>query len=102
MNLRLLPAAEDEIISAALWYDDRRLGLGDEFVAELQAELNLVKTHAASLPTVEGYAGRHDIRRHLMKRFPYAIVVARFEDDFVVIAIAHTRRRPCYWLDRLN
>lgn len=73
----MLPEAEDEIISAALWYDDQRLGLGDEFVAELHAELNLVKTHAASLPTLEGYAGQHDVRRHLMKRFPYAIVVAR-------------------------
>jgi toxin ParE1/3/4 len=68
----------------------------------LQVGFDYLKAHASALPRVEDYNGRHDVRRHLLKRFPYTIVAAQIANEFVVIAIAHTRRRPFYWLDRLN
>ena len=34
MRLELHPEARAELRSAALWYDERRSGLGDEFLAE--------------------------------------------------------------------
>jgi hypothetical protein len=32
----ILPAAELESIQAAIWYDDRQAGLGDEFLEEVE------------------------------------------------------------------
>ncbi len=37
-----------------------------------------------------------------MKRFPFLIVYALFTDRLVVIAVAHTRREPGYWRERLG
>jgi len=37
-TLRVLPDAEAELVSAAMWYEDRRPGLGVEFVAVAHAK----------------------------------------------------------------
>ena len=37
MRLELHPEARAELRRAALWYDERRSGLGDELVAEVSA-----------------------------------------------------------------
>jgi hypothetical protein len=35
-----------------------------------------------------------------MERFPFALPYVMREDLVVVLAIAHVRRRPGYWLER--
>ena len=56
MRLVLHPEARQELRAAAIWYDDQREGLGDEFVQERT----------------------------------------------VILAFAHAKRRPLYWLSRLE
>ena len=36
-----------------------------------------------------------------MHHFPYAVIYLCRPDETVVVAIAHTHRRPFYWVDRL-
>jgi hypothetical protein len=45
---------------------------------------------------------RGDVRRFLVKTFPYGIVYAPFEHEIFLLAIMHLRREPDYWLGRLN
>lgn len=40
------------------------------------------------------------MRRFLLKRFPFALPYLVLEDLVVVLAIAHERRQPQYWLKR--
>ena len=42
MRLELHPEAQAELRKAALWYDERRPGLGDEFIAEVSATLDRI------------------------------------------------------------
>jgi hypothetical protein len=42
VRLELHPEARAELRSAALWYDERRSGLGDEFIAEVSATLDRI------------------------------------------------------------
>jgi plasmid stabilization system protein ParE len=37
-------------------------------------------------------------RRFVMMRFPFSIVYSLTEAEIIVVAIAHQRRRPDYWL----
>jgi hypothetical protein len=37
----------------------------------------------------------------LIERFPYAVVYGIEDETIIVIAIAHTRRKPTYWVERL-
>jgi len=36
-----------------------------------------------------------------VRRFPFLIVYAMLGDQLVVIAVAHTSRKPGYWRERL-
>ena len=46
----------------------------------------------------------HDFstRRIVLRRFPYLDIYRIESDRIVIVAVAHTSRRPGYWRDRLN
>ena len=102
MNFRVLPEAQGDAIEAAIWYDDRQASLGTEFLAVVHQAFQLIQSDSGSLSKLETYQGPHDVRRLLLKRFPYAVIVLVRPEEVVVVAVAHTRRRPLYWLDRLG
>jgi hypothetical protein len=41
-----------------------------------------------------------DARTWRVARFPYLVVYAHERERVVVLAIAHTKRRPGYWVER--
>jgi len=41
-----------------------------------------------------------DIRRKLIRRFPYGVLYSVKTDAVLIIAIMHCSRRPGYWKDR--
>jgi hypothetical protein len=54
VRVELHPDARAELRSAALWYDQRRIGLGDEFIAEIAAVLDRIGEAAESFPKWPG------------------------------------------------
>lgn len=102
MKLIVLPAAELEAADAAVWYDDQKQGLGDAFLAESKSALDQLRTAPNLAARLEDYAGDEEVRRHLMMRFPYIVVFACRPYQLIVIAVSHSRRRPQYWLKRLD
>ena len=102
MKFRVLPEAELEAAEAVIWYDEQCVGLGDEFMGELERALDRICGDPAGLPRLEAYNGQHDIRRSLLKRFPYLVIFVNRPDEAVIVAISHARRRPFYWLNRLD
>jgi hypothetical protein len=42
VKLQLHPSAEDELFEAAAWYDDQRMGLGGDLVAEIERWLDVL------------------------------------------------------------
>ena len=102
MNFRVLPAADGEAIAAALWYEDRRSGLADDFFIEMRSAFDVIRENPLSAPQLEYYSGPHEIRRRMLHRFPYAVVYVCRPDEIVVVAVAHTRRRPLHWVNRVD
>ena len=102
MSFTVLPAAEVEATEAAIWYDDRKSGLGTRFLDAFADALARIRVAPLNLPRLESYSGRHDIRRCMFKRFPYIAIVLVREEESIVVAISHVRRRPFYWLERLG
>lgn len=102
MTFGVLPEAELEAAEAALWYEDRRPGLGSDFVAELDRAFERIRTGPAEMPRLETYDGSHEVRRCLLKRFPYLVIFVIRPQSAIVVAVSHARRRPLYWLDRLE
>jgi plasmid stabilization system protein ParE len=93
--------AAAEVESAATWYEGRRTGLAAAFLAEIGRTLQLIESRPQAFPRVVGPAADLNVRRALCHRFPYAIVYFERPDDVRILAVAHTSRRPDYWLNRV-
>jgi toxin ParE1/3/4 len=101
VRLELHPEARAELRSAALWYDERRPGLGDEFIVEVSAALDRLGDAPESHPAWPGTRTAGPlIRKATIQRFPYVIAFERHEHHLLVLAVAHVKRRPLYWLTR--
>ncbi len=98
----LAPEAEDELLEAALWYDDREPGLGTDLLDEVERMVPMLGTLPESFPRLLDPDPTLGIRRALLPRFPYALVYRELEDHVRVLAVAHAKRRPGYWLDRIE
>ena len=101
MRLELHPEARAELRSAAIWYDGRRPGLGDEFISEISSALNRIGDTPESYPQwPRTRAAGSVIRRATIQRFPSVIAFEKHEQHVLVLAVAHAKRRPLYWLRR--
>ena len=101
MKIQLHPDAEKELGQAALWYERRIAGLGEDLLTEVDhwleviAETSLTWQRWQDAPKLDP-----PVRRALLRRFPFAIAYQAFEDRIWILAIAHTSRRPFYWANR--
>lgn len=102
MTITVLPAAASEASEAAIWYDNQCSGLGHEFLAELESALDRIRRQPEEFSKLESYPGSHDVRRCLLKRFPYLVLFVRRPGETIVVAISHARRRPLYWIERIR
>jgi hypothetical protein len=79
------------------WYESKRPGLGAEFLGAVHGVLVRVGTAPDQFPV---WPDNPRFRRALAARFPYAVFFHIAGDEPIVVAVAHTSRRPGYWLDR--
>ncbi|MBI4600660.1 MAG: type II toxin-antitoxin system RelE/ParE family toxin [Planctomycetes bacterium] len=103
--MRLVPfckEADAELIEAAVWYDGQRGGLGKEFLDDAEQTLSLVVSLPRAWPRIRDAPLDLEIRRALLRRFPYAIVYQVQEERIRVLAVAHQKREPNYWLNRVQ
>jgi plasmid stabilization system protein ParE len=61
----------------------------------------LIATRPASFPRLLDMPPDLEIRRTLLPRFPYAVVFIELGGEVRVLAVAHAKRQPGYWLDRV-
>jgi plasmid stabilization system protein ParE len=84
------------------WYEEQQEGLGADFSGEVDRALKVIGDGPEIWPRWPGSPRAPLVRRFVLTRFPYAIAYMTQLDRVVVIAVAHTRRRPGYWLHRLG
>ena len=99
--VRLSSEAVDELVEAAVWYRARQPGLELEFLTEVERILPLIGNAPGSFPRLLDVPGGLVIRRALFPRFPYAVIFMDLRGEIRVLAVAHAKRRPGYWLDRV-
>lgn len=88
-------AANTEFEQATVWYDEQRLGLGEEFVHEIEQAIAIAAAAPERYPIVFG-----DVRRTVARRFPYSVYFRLRLDSLVVLAVFHGRRNPVVWQRR--
>ena len=97
MNIRFLTLAQQEVDEAVVWFNKQVDGRGVNFLDELDRVVRLIKSYPFASTKLE-----RDIRKCLFARFPYSLIYGIEEQTIVVIAVAHSRRAPRYWIDRIE
>lgn len=100
--VRVEPEAKQELVAAAAWYEERREGLGLELVAEVDAVLAAIARSPGRFALYPRVASELGVRRAAARRFPYSVAFIELPTVVRVLAIAHERRRPGYWVVRLK
>ena len=93
--IRLRDEADRDIALAASWYEEQREGLGQEFLDELLATLGTIAEQPRAYPVLH-----RDVRRALMRRFPFGVFFQTTASDIVVVAVFHGSRHPRGWRRR--
>jgi len=98
--LVLHPDAVAEATAAGEWYDAQRPGLAADLAGELERAFEVILENPRTWPAWPGMPTGAGVRRFLLPRFPFALAYVARPDEVVVLAVAHTSRRPGYWLSR--
>lgn len=86
-------SAESDILVAARWYEQQSPGLGSEFLRAVEVCIASVASNPAMFAVLY-----RNIRRALLRRFPYGVFFLFDNDCVTVIACLHGRQN----LDRLK
>jgi plasmid stabilization system protein ParE len=96
MKIRFLTIAEIEVDEAVSWYQKQTEDQDLNFLDELVRALRVIAAYPLIAAEIEP-----DIRIFFLNRFPYSLIYGIEGDGIVVIALAHQKREPEYWADRV-
>ena len=97
MNFWLHPAAAEEHKKQVAHYEKIQAGLGGRYHAEFLHTLEWV----CASPDRTRIVVAPDIRRAMFKVFHFDLIYREANGLVQVLAIAHHRRQPAYWVARL-
>ncbi|QLQ09849.1 MAG: type II toxin-antitoxin system RelE/ParE family toxin [Nocardioidaceae bacterium] len=98
-------AAIQDLEAGHKWYEEREPGLGGDLARELDSVVKQTwgrpliqkKYQHPQLPAEPW------VRKVQLKRFSeYGLIYTVVNDTFWIVAVAHAKRRPGYWIDRLD
>jgi plasmid stabilization system protein ParE len=84
--------ARKEVIEAQDWYEREAAGLGRHFREAIGALIERMSANPRQFPVVF-----KDVRRALLRRFPYSLFFVMEGETLLVIACFHASRDPAQW-----
>jgi hypothetical protein len=81
-ELSYRPEVEDDVVDAVTWYDDKRPGLGDEFLLEYLAGIRRIRDNPLLFSITA-----HGLRPCRLKRFSYIIHFDVDDNEILIVAL---------------
>lgn len=97
MKVEFLEPAQTELDQAFEWYETQQENLGLQFLSEFDAAIRRIAAFPEAYVLIE-----KEVRRCLIKRFPYGVLYGLDTDKIIVIAVVHLHRKPDYWIARIK
>lgn len=99
--VKISPDAAQELEEAAAWYEHAHAGLGTRFLDAFEHAVQLLGEPNPPLTSMPGIAGERGVRKLVLHKFPFSLVVSEVNQSLVVVALAHHSRKPGYWKERI-
>lgn len=96
MIYRFHPEAEVELNLSIDYYESIEPGLGYDFAIEVYDAILRVVDFPKAWTILDG-----DVRRSLVKRFPYGVLYSEELDGILILAVMNLHRAPDYWKHRV-
>jgi len=98
MNYKILvqPEAENDLISAARWYEKKLKGLGESYLLSVDSTIQAIMQNPELFPIII-----NGIRRALIRKFPFSVFYLIDKERINIIAVFHTSRDPNNWEKRI-
>jgi plasmid stabilization system protein ParE len=96
MSYRFHPEAEAELNLSIDYYESIEPGLGYDFALEVYGTIQRILDFPRAWTILEG-----DIRRSLVRRFPYGLLYSEEADGILILAVMNLHRSPDYWKHRV-
>lgn len=93
---RFLPEAEAEFLREVTYYSAAGAGTGIKFQRAVEGAVRMAVANPGG-----GAPAQHGTRRRLIKGFPFSLVYRPSDVEILIVALAHHRRKPGYWLGRI-
>lgn len=94
--LIIRPEAEADLAEGFNWYEERREGLGFEFLDRVDLVLRKIEENPLR------YAGTYqNVRLALVGKFPYKVLYLVENNQAEVIGVVHVKRSPQFWQKRV-
>ena len=93
--VRIRKEAEQDLAAAASWYEERRSGLGQEFLDEFMIVRERLSENPMLFPIV--HRATH---RAMTNRFPFGVYFRIEDAEVVILAVMHGSRDPRRWHER--
>lgn len=100
MSLRIHAEAEDEIEAARAYVEKQRPGWGAKLLQNLEEVLRSIETNPSQWTLLETAPDGTSFRRVRLRRFRYNLIFEELDASVIVLAFAHSRRKPHYWKAR--
>lgn len=71
-----------EIIEAYLYYEEKRIGLGEEFLAHLDTYFHRIKANPQHFPQK-----REPYREAFLKRFPFLVIYEIVKNKVIIYSV---------------
>ncbi len=98
MSFMLHPLADEELWDAVQYYANASANTASAFYEQYLQARRLILTAPQLYPVVRS----PDIRKHVMQQFPYSVIYrTTLVGDTQILALAHHKRRPFYWAQRI-
>ncbi len=98
MIYRFHRAALTEHLDQVAFYESQLPSLGADYLVEFESTMLRICRNPQTFPAIDATA----LRKTGMRRFPFHVIYMVHADQVLVLAIAHHRRRPVYWTDRVG
>jgi len=89
------PKTELDLKDAFNWYEEQKLGLGNKLIDAIDNCISSISNNPESFPFVH-----NNIRRALIKKFPFGIFYVSEKSKIIILAFFHLSRNPKVWKKR--
>lgn len=98
----LHPEARAEFFADVDWYDERESGVGARFEVAVREAIDAAVDSPESWAVWPGWERQPVVRSKGVNGFPYRVVYFVAGQELAIVAVAHAKRRPGYWRDRVS